>query len=308
MCPVRDASTAEYASDGGVADGESGIITYSLAPAATTYTWVASGEGVKNWNTPSNWQYGDSVPATRCPTEIDTVIFNDGANVTISGVSCAAMTVNGSVTISGSGDLCVSDNVLAGANAVLNLSGVCLKNIAAQEILVGPNVNFVSGAGLAGNVPGTDSHFPIKISGAVSISGEFKAWDVEHIFANTLSVANDATLSLNHNLTVQGQTTFNGNFSKSRYSAQVETPELNLGDVVIAATTTPTIYFGSIILGGDVTISSGAKFTIPSSGVTYSAATFSGAGMVSFATPPAAALTFNGWTGSSAINEKSDIR
>ena len=94
------AASAEYSSEAGEAD-ENGIVTYTGGNAATTYTWNWS-SGTATWNLPKNWTYGNGTTATRAPVAGDTVVFNDGATVTLVGdAACAAMQVSGAVTISG---------------------------------------------------------------------------------------------------------------------------------------------------------------------------------------------------------------
>ena len=232
----------EYASDGGITDGESGITTYSLAPAAKIYTWSATGEGVKHWTSPLNWTYGSGTLATRCPTDIDSVVFNSGASVSCSAasVSCAGMTIEGNVTLAGANgkDINLGGNITG--SGVLTLDNACLKNSLAEAITVADTVEvlFTEDSEIAAS-----QSVGITFNGPVSISGTIKAWDAVH--------------------TVAGTTTLSGNFTKSGGDF-----ELTLGNVVVSASTTPTISAGTLAINGAVTVSDGATFTIPPSGLT----------------------------------------
>ncbi len=267
---------AEYASDGGVTDGESGITTYSLAPAATTYTWVATGEGVKNWTAAANWTYGSGTPATRYPTTCDSVVFNDGANVTLdSTMTVAGIAVNGAVSISGSAkSLNTSGNITG--EGTLTLSDICLASVGA-ELTVSPSVNFTNDSELARVTSGK-----FILNGDITASGTFKSWDVAHTVNGDLSIASGVNMAIGTGLEVNGSTTFNGNFSKSQGGT------LTLGNVRVAENTAISISNGSIAITGTVTIDPGVTLTIPSSGVTFSGASFVGSGRAVFtgALPP----------------------
>lgn len=176
---------AEYASNSGVVDSETGIITYTLTPAATTYTWVATGDSAKSWSAPANWQYGASVGATRAPTAGDTVIFNNGALVTLDATTTiAGMTVNGAVSISASQkSLNLTGNV--SGTGTLTLSDVCLANAKDGGVAVEPNVNFTNDSELAKT---SDVAGGVTVNGNVTITGTFKPWDVTHVFAGSATI------------------------------------------------------------------------------------------------------------------------
>ena len=128
------AASAEYSVEAGEAD-ENEIVTYTGGNAATTYTWNWS-SGTATWNLPKNWTYGNGTTATRAPVAGDTVVFNDGATVTLGGnAACAAMTVNGAASISGAYNLTVSGNVTGGTGTpVLSLTGAKLSLSASSTV------------------------------------------------------------------------------------------------------------------------------------------------------------------------------
>ena len=87
--------------------------------------------------------------ATRVPVAGDTVVFNDGATVTLdANAACAAMTVNGAVSISGAYDLAVSGNITGGTGTpVLSLEGVNL-SLSASSTVSGISFVLADGATL----------------------------------------------------------------------------------------------------------------------------------------------------------------
>jgi autotransporter-associated beta strand protein len=128
------AASAEYTAQAGAPD-ENGIVTYTGGNAATTYTWNWS-SGAATWNRPSNWTYGGGTAATRAPVSGDTVIFNDGAAITlVANAECSAITVNGAVAISGDYGLNVSGNVTGGTGTpVLSISSADLNLSALSSV------------------------------------------------------------------------------------------------------------------------------------------------------------------------------
>lgn len=62
----------------------SGVITYTLTPTKTTYTWASTLEsGVWNTIDPSPWRYGASVEANRAPSTCDDIQFATDAIITV---------------------------------------------------------------------------------------------------------------------------------------------------------------------------------------------------------------------------------
>lgn len=264
------AATSEYAyGEGSV--GADGVTTYTRANNATEYTWtdaysateIAGGASpTHSWGQPVNWSFGAGTVATRAPTSIDAVIFNDGATVAIAGASCASMTVNGDVSIGGSGDLDIYGNVADGGNGMLTLSGVCLNNWSASAITVSPCVAFASGSAVASHNRGA-----VTFNGDASVSGLFRLWDIDTCGFGTVEIEGGATLQLNQALDLStSATTLKGNFSKTANANENTT--LTLGDVDVTTSATPTISAGTISLIGAVTIQDGATFTVPASGMT----------------------------------------
>ena len=131
-----NATSAEYEVTPGEAD-ESGVVTYTVANAPTTYTWTdawndtdyQTSESIPNhdWTMSANWSFNNGTVATRYPGAADTVIIGDGANITgvSSPTSVAVMQVSGAVTISGGGSLTATTGgiVLTDAAATLTVSG-----------------------------------------------------------------------------------------------------------------------------------------------------------------------------------------
>ena len=137
-------------------DGDYTIYSSTIAP--TTYTWTdewndSYNTGDHDWGMYSNWSYvnnsSEAVTATRVPVAGDTVVFNDGATVTLdANAACAAMTVNGAVSISGAYDLAVSGNITGGTGTpVLSLEGVNL-SLSASSTVSGISFVLADGATL----------------------------------------------------------------------------------------------------------------------------------------------------------------
>ena len=169
------AASAEYSAEAGEAD-ENEIVTYTGGNAATTYTWNWS-SGTATWNLPKNWTYGNGTTATRAPVAGDTVVFNDGATVTLGGdAACAAMTVNGAASISGAYNLAVSGNITGGTGTpVLSLAGVNLSLTAPSAVsdislvLADANATLVVPSGATVPVPTTT--VPRHVVKATTVDG-----------------------------------------------------------------------------------------------------------------------------------------
>ena len=129
-----NATSAEYAVTPGEAD-ESGVVTYTVANAPTTYTWTDAWndtdyqtyESIPNhdWTMSANWSFNNGTVATRYPGAADTVIIGDGANITgvSSPTSVAVMQVSGAVTISGGGTLTSDSAITLGASDSITITG-----------------------------------------------------------------------------------------------------------------------------------------------------------------------------------------
>ena len=62
----------------------SGVITYTLTPTKTTYTWASTlASGVWNTINPFPWRYGASVEANRAPSTCDDIQFARDATITV---------------------------------------------------------------------------------------------------------------------------------------------------------------------------------------------------------------------------------
>ena len=280
--------SAEYEADGGVMDSESGITTYSITLAATTYTWAATGEGVKKWTTPANWTYGSGTPAIRCPTTCDSVVFKDGANVTLdSTMTVAGIAVNGAVSISGSAkSLNTSGNITG--EGTLTLSDICLASVGA-ELTVAPNINFTNDSELARVTSGK-----LILNGDITARGTFKVWDVTHTVNGNLSIASGVNMAIGSGLEVKGTTTFNGDFEKTGNGT------LSLGAVNVVGNSAPTVTTGSIAIGGAITVGDGVTFTRGS--ITLASGySFNGGGTATIVLPaPATPVQYtlaNNWAG-----------
>lgn len=191
---------------------------YSLAnevnAAATYYYWKGASDSA--WSTVGNWKYidGEDVQqwATRCPTSVDTVIFNDGATVTLNDtVTVAGIEVNGDVSISATAkSLNTSGNVTTSSSGTLTLSDVCLAS-AAAGVTVAPAVNFTNDSEISGD-------YPLTINGNVTISGSFKARGGTGVERHTIT--GDVTINSGANFSsggvwvfVNGDATVKGSFT-----------------------------------------------------------------------------------------------
>ena len=263
---------------------------YSLANAASapvTYYWTGATDS--SWTTIGNWKVNasDGPAATRAMEATDSVAFTDGAIVALGATrTVAGIEVNGAVTITAKAatykELKTSGNITG--TGTLTFVDVCLSSMA-SGLTVAPNVNFTDDSELGGEDPFT-------FNGNVSISDRFPQWGCVSVINGAVSVASGAEIqAAGGGLTIYGTTTLNGAFTKSGSNA------LTLAGVSIPSTVTPNISAGSITINGAVAIADGATFTIPSSGLTYNSATFTGLGTVSFGAVPTSALTFSSWTG-----------
>ena len=121
-------NSVEYEFSAGDPD-ENSIVTYTKTEKATTYVWAGTGEITQNWGNYNRWKVetSEGATATRAPSTLDTVVFNGGAPISISGVTVAAVQVGGVATISGSGTLTATSGiVLTDSAATLTVSGVTL--------------------------------------------------------------------------------------------------------------------------------------------------------------------------------------
>ena len=121
-------NSVEYEFSAGDPD-ENSIVTYTKTEKATTYVWAGTGEITQNWGNYNRWKVetSEGATATRAPSTLDTVVFNGGAPISISGVTVAAVQVGGLATISGSGTLTATSGiVLTDSAATLTVSGVTL--------------------------------------------------------------------------------------------------------------------------------------------------------------------------------------
>ena len=262
---ILNVGSEEYGSYSAGSPDSDGIVTYTVTLSPTTYVWSNPIGG--NWNLLGNWKYIDSNDAeqnaTRTPTSVDTVIFNDGASVTHStAVTVAGITVNGSVAVSGSSSLETSGNITGSGTLSINGGGIAS---AATGLTVAPNVVFAAGTYIACGSGGGSLTF----NGDVSLpAGTVSLWNSGHTFAGT--------------------TTLNGDYSNGGNQT------LTLGAVSVAASSSIS---GKVVFGGAISIGNGITLATPASNVSFSGASLSGAGTLSLGAMPAAALGFSNWTG-----------
>jgi len=207
-------TTAEYAVQ--YANG-----SYTATNTSTTYYWAGTTDSA--WATLGNWKVGasDGPVATRTFESTDSVVFNNGATVTLgASVIVAGVTVNGAVSISGTAkELKTTGNITG--TGTLTLSDVCLSGDGAN-ITVAPNIHFTNDSEFAGdNV--------MTINGNVEISGSFKIWGVNHIIAGTAQINGgadfgwgNAWLMINGAATVKGAFTTGGTKLKFSNSLTIE--------------------------------------------------------------------------------------
>ena len=124
--------TSEYALNDET--DENGVVTYTIDPASTDYTWV-TGSGVWDTTAVAPWRYNvESTPtqATRAPGSVDSVAFASAADVTVgANVSVSSMTVSSAITLTKStADVTVTATtggiVLTDAAASITVTGVTL--------------------------------------------------------------------------------------------------------------------------------------------------------------------------------------
>ena len=125
--------TSEYAFNDET--DKNGIVTYTIDPASTDYTWVTE-SGVWDTTVVAPWRYDvESTPtqeATRAPSGVDNVAFASAADVTVgANVSVSTMTVSSAITLTKvSADVTVTATpggiVLTDAGASITVSGVTL--------------------------------------------------------------------------------------------------------------------------------------------------------------------------------------
>ncbi len=124
--------TSEYALNDET--DENGVVTYTIDPASTDYTWVAA-SGVWDTTVVAPWCYdveSTPNPATRAPGSVDSVAFASAADVTVgANVSVSSMTVSSAITLTKStADVTVTATtggiVLTDAGASITVSGVTL--------------------------------------------------------------------------------------------------------------------------------------------------------------------------------------
>ena len=188
-----------------------GTTSYASTAKATTYYW--KGPTGSAWSTVGNWAVdaADGATATRAPTSIDSVVFNNGASVNMTGTkSVNGIEINGSVTIAGGGELKTSGNVTAGDSGSLTLNNVCLTTLS-SGITVAPAVNFANDSEIGGD-------YSLTINGNVTISDSFKAWggsDVDHHkMTGYVTINSGANFSSGGAwVDVNGDATVKGNFT-----------------------------------------------------------------------------------------------
>ena len=210
---INPGSPENGAYTAGSAD-ENGVITYTTTPQAMTYVWVAANGG--QWNLIGNWKYidGEDVQqwATRCPTSVDTVIFNDGATVTLNDtVTVAGIEVNGDVSISATAkSLNTSGNVTTSSSGTLTLSDVCLAS-AAAGVTVAPAVNFTNDSELAGENA-------LTLLGNVTVFDTFKVWNSSHVISGPVTINSGVTFTYGALLQINGAATIKGAYTRSTAS------------------------------------------------------------------------------------------
>ena len=124
--------TSEYALNDET--DENGVVTYTIDPASTDYTWVAA-SGVWDTTAVAPWRYDDSgtpTQANRAPTSIDAVVFASDAAVTVDeNISVSSISVSSVITLTkSSSDVTVTATtggiVLTDIGASITVSGVTL--------------------------------------------------------------------------------------------------------------------------------------------------------------------------------------
>lgn len=227
-----NAASSEYASPIPIVNEAYSLANTTSAPV--TYYWTGATDSA--WATVANWKVGsaEGPVATRIVGSTDSVVFNDGANVThAASVTVAGITVNGAVSVGGSYSLETS-GAITGSGTLTIADGTGLASVA-SGVTVAPDVVFSNNAYI-GCGTGGDA---ITFTGNVSLpAGTVKLWNASHSFAGT--------------------TTLNGNYSNE--GNQI----LRLATVNVVSNTAIS---GSIALNGAVNIANGVTFTIPASNV-----------------------------------------
>jgi len=202
-----------YTLTGSVTAADGNVVGQAIVDGKTVYTSYANsvgetwtdGSGDHSWGNYANWSLGF------VPVDTTAVTFNDGATVTLDATrNVAGIVVNGAVSIGASQkSLNTSGNITG--SGTLTLSDVCLASASDSGISVAPAVHFTNDSELA-RVNSTCSG--VTLNGAVTFSGAFKAWDVNHIVAGAVIINSGANFS-NGNawVHVNGAATVKGAFT-----------------------------------------------------------------------------------------------
>ena len=168
--------------------------TYSVANtshAAVTYYWTGATDS--SWTTIGNWKVNasDGPVATRAMEVTDSVVFNDGAEVSFAdNVACASMTVDGTVTINGTANKDIQLSGSVTGTGTINLNNGGLKNMLSEAIHVYPAINLTGVTALAA---GGDTVSAVNLDGAVTIGGTFKPWNTTHAINGNVTIASLST-------------------------------------------------------------------------------------------------------------------
>ena len=202
-----------YTLTGSVTAADGNVVGQAIVDGKTVYTSYANsvgetwtdGSGDHSWGNYANWSLGF------VPVDTTAVTFNDGATVTLdANRTVAGIVVNGAVSIAASQkSLNTSGNITG--SGTLTLSDVCLASASDSGISVAPAVHFTNDSELA-RVNSTCSG--VTLNGAVTFSGAFKAWDVNHIVTGAVIINSGANFS-NGNawVHVNGAATVKGAFT-----------------------------------------------------------------------------------------------
>ena len=202
-----------YTLTGSVTAADGNVVGQAIVDGKTVYTSYANsvgetwtdGSGDHSWGNYANWSLGF------VPVDTTAVTFNDGATVTLDATrTVAGIVVNGAVSIGASQkSLNTSGNITG--SGTLTLSDVCLASASDSGISVAPAVHFTNDSELA-RVNSTCSG--VTLNGAVTFSGAFKAWDVNHIVTGAVIINSGANFS-NGNawVHVNGAATVKGAFT-----------------------------------------------------------------------------------------------
>lgn len=183
---------------------------YTYTNKATTYYWTDADQNDHNWSTVGNWAVGSSSGsvATRSPTSIDSVVFNDGANVTHSAaVTVAAIAVNGAVSVSGTSSLETAGAITGSGTLTIAAGGLAS---AASGITIAPKVVFCNGTYVGCGTGGGGMTF----NGDVTFSGAFAAWNATHTINGSVTINSGASFSSGNNyVNIEGDATVKGAFT-----------------------------------------------------------------------------------------------